>query len=100
MQLDSRVDTQELEHRVVDGVTFITVRRTRLDAAVVPYVIPAFDALRGTSARVVLDLSQTTFVDSSGVGMIVHIMRRVGGRLAIAGASEAVATVFRLTRLD
>ena len=49
-----------------------------------------------------LDLSQVTFVDSSGLGAIVAAMKHLeaGRRLDLAGLTPDVAKVFRLTRMD
>lgn len=55
------------------------------------------------SPRVVVDLSPTTFVDSSGLGALVNSLkatRVAGGDLRIAGAPEQVRSVLRLTNLD
>ncbi|MBE7323520.1 STAS domain-containing protein [Nocardioides sp. Y6] len=53
--------------------------------------------------RVVVDLSPTTFVDSSGLGALVNGLkatRVAGGDLRIAGAPEQVRSVLQLTNLD
>jgi anti-sigma B factor antagonist len=55
------------------------------------------------SKRLVLELSKLTFLDSSGVGMLVvcsGVMERAGGRLVIAGAGGKVKEVLELTHLD
>ncbi len=54
------------------------------------------------SDRVVLDLSRVSFVDSSGLGAIVAVMKALAParRLELAGLTPNVAKVFRLTRMD
>ena len=55
------------------------------------------------SPSVVVDLTATPFVDSSGLGVLVGGLRRArqhGGDLRIAGAQDQVMTVLRLTSLD
>lgn len=50
-----------------------------------------------------LDLSETTLIDSSGIGVLVTAHRRAeeaGGRFALAGASANVGRVFELTRTN
>lgn len=52
---------------------------------------------------VVLDLSQTRYVDSSGVATLVEALqtvRRNQGRLVLAGISDRVRGVFEIARLD
>ena len=52
--------------------------------------------------RVVLDLSQVAFLDSSGLGAVVAVMKMLAPdrRLELAAPTPAVAKVFRLTRMD
>jgi stage II sporulation protein AA (anti-sigma F factor antagonist) len=53
--------------------------------------------------RVLVDLSEVTLVDSSGVGLFVTSHRRAeeaGAMLALAGASGPVGRVFELTRTN
>jgi anti-sigma B factor antagonist len=84
-------------------MTIITVNAGRIDAAA---AIAFKDAMRAAvadgPARVVLDLSHVTFVDSSGLGAIVAAMKHLeaGRRLDLAGLTPDVAKVFRLTRMD
>jgi anti-sigma B factor antagonist len=52
---------------------------------------------------IVLDLSGVDFLDSTGLGVIVGILKRVrtqGGDLRLAGAPDRVRRVFEITRLD
>lgn len=55
------------------------------------------------TTRIVVDLGETTFLDSSGLGALVGGLksaRQAGGDLRIARVSPAVMTVFELTNLD
>lgn len=51
---------------------------------------------------VVVDLSEVTFIDSSGLGALISSLKMVGqeGALAISGARSSVITTFKLTRMD
>jgi anti-sigma B factor antagonist len=53
--------------------------------------------------KVVLDLSKVDFLDSSAVGMLIvssaH-MKKLGGRMRIAGARSRVADLFAIVHLD
>lgn len=58
---------------------------------------------RGAGEIVVVDLSQTEFVDSSGLGALVACLktaRQSGGDLRLAAPSEQVTMVLGLTNLD
>jgi anti-anti-sigma factor len=55
------------------------------------------------SARVLLDLSDVTLIDSSGIGILVTAHRRAdgqGARFGLAGAAGTVARVFEMTRTN
>jgi anti-sigma B factor antagonist len=57
---------------------------------------------KGTN-RIVVDMAETTFLDSSGLGALIGGLksaRQVGGDLRIARPTPAVYTVFELTNLD
>lgn len=59
-------------------------------------------ALPDEPQRVVLDVSQLTFICSLGLGALVEYRRALaerGGTLRLAGASPAIADLFRKTRL-
>lgn len=56
----------------------------------------------GTS-RIVVDMAETTFLDSSGLGALIAGLksaRQAGGDLRIARPTASVQTVFQLTNLD
>lgn len=86
-----------------DGILRIFVQYPRLDAA----AAPAFrQELAGNfdnkPDRVLLDLSDVEFVDSTGLGVLVSILKQMGpgGRIAVLGANAAVRRLFQITRLD
>ncbi|HWT44675.1 MAG TPA: STAS domain-containing protein [Microbacterium sp.] len=55
------------------------------------------------SNRIVIDMSRTEFVDSTGLGALVGGLksaRVAGGDLRVAAVQDSVRTVLRLTNLD
>ncbi|MDB5663957.1 STAS domain-containing protein [Cypionkella sp.] len=54
------------------------------------------------SLRVILDLSRVAFLDSSGLGAVVAVMKALGPerKLELSGLTPTVQKVFRLTRMD
>ncbi len=93
----------ELDVDNKDGLTVVTVRDDRIDAAV---AIQFKDRMRVLSNdgpdRIVLNLSNVQFIDSSGLGAIVAAMKhqRDGQTLELAALSPTVDKVFRMTRMD
>jgi anti-sigma B factor antagonist len=61
------------------------------------------EAVAGGSPRIVVDMAETTFLDSSGLGALIaglKAARQAGGDLRIARPTPAVLSVFELTNLD
>jgi anti-sigma B factor antagonist len=53
--------------------------------------------------RVVVDLSGVTFIDSSGLAVLIHALQEVkkyGGKLTLAGLNDNVRSIFEIARLD
>lgn len=52
--------------------------------------------------RIALELGEVEFIDSSGLGALVSILKLLGedGDLAISSASPTVLSLFKLTRMD
>lgn len=75
-----------------------------LDVATAPRLRQEAQRLAHDGApSVVLDLSAVEFLDSTGLGVIVGILKRIrthGGELRLAGAPEQVRRVFEITRID
>ena len=61
------------------------------------------DALDAGARKFVLDFGPTAYIDSSGLGALVSINRKVreqGGELRLAGLNEDLRSLFELTKLD
>ena len=61
------------------------------------------DLVGSGTTRIVVDMAQTTFLDSSGLGALIGGLksaRQGGGDLRIARPTPAVQAVFELTNLD
>src|SRR5213595_2020933 len=53
--------------------------------------------------NVVVDLSKVTYIDSSGLAVLIEAMQNVGaygGKFAVTGLQEAVRPIFEIARLD
>lgn len=53
--------------------------------------------------RLIVDLADVSYMDSSGVGTLVELKRRVeraGGKMVLSGLQQRVLSVFEITRLD
>ena len=53
--------------------------------------------------QLVVDLSRVTYLDSSGLAVLIESMQNVekyGGKFAIVGVQETVRSIFDIARLD
>ncbi|CAN5924154.1 STAS domain-containing protein [soil metagenome] len=75
-----------------------------LDALTAPDIRPIFDKVVADGRRrVTVDLSKLTMIDSSGVGAVVSLYKRVkadGGQVLVVGARDQPLAVLKLLKLD
>ncbi|SFB01653.1 anti-sigma B factor antagonist [Poseidonocella pacifica] len=81
----------------------VHVAESRIDASsAIQFKDKVRNLIDGVEGRVLLDLGEVDFVDSSGLGAIVAVMKMLGAgrRLELAALRPNVEKVFRLTRMD
>jgi anti-sigma B factor antagonist len=75
-----------------------------LDALSTPELRPTIDALVAEKrSKITVDLSHLRLIDSSGVGAIVSLykrMRALGAKVEVVGLKDQPLAIFRLLRLD
>lgn len=54
------------------------------------------------AAQLVIDFKDVSFLDSSGLGALVGVLKKIGNRgdLAVSGLSTDVEQMFRICRMD
>ena len=84
--------------------TVVLAVKGRLDAVSAPELRPTIDKLVKEKRKlVVFDLHELQMIDSSGVGAIVSLFKRLrmqGGDVKIAHLTGQPKEIFRLLRLD
>lgn len=94
---------EELQVSRERGVAVVAPGLRRLDASAAPAFRQAvLRLIEGGDTRLVVDLAGVEFVDSSGLGALVSILKNLGARgaLVVCGAQAPVLALFRLTRMD
>ena len=94
IDLDTDVDTDAAVIRLRGRLTMVNAAALRSTVT---------DALNAGRTRIVLDLSDCEFMDSSGLGAVIgglKTARQAGGDLRIAALTPQVVTVLQLTNLD
>jgi anti-sigma B factor antagonist len=92
-----------LESKIVNEVTFITLATERLDAArTVDFKEKMTVLINQGTNQVVLDLSAVKFMDSTGLGSLVSVLKLLGGKrdLILCGVKGMLQDLFKLTRMD
>ena len=94
----------EFTRSMTDRGVVVLSLKGRLDAISAPEVRPTIDELvEQKQSKVVCDLQELQMVDSSGVGAIVSLFKRLrtlGGDVKIARLTGQPKEIFRLLRLD
>ena len=92
-----------IEDRQVGGVHVVSVAG-EVDLFTAPEFKQRVMAPIGAGVdHVVVDLMETTFIDSSSLGVLIGAHRRLksrGGSLIVACDDEAIVKTFRITGLD
>jgi anti-sigma B factor antagonist len=94
----------EIAGRRVDEDTHVVAVSGEVDLFTAPefkqhVAAPIEDGVR----TVVVDLSETTFIDSSSLGVLIAAHRRLerrGGALTVVCTHDAIVKTFRITGLD
>ncbi len=87
----------------IGNALVVTVKDQRIDAAVaVRFKDKMLELTTHPSERVILDMQNVEFLDSSGLGAVVGSMKQLGRarKLDLAALTPAVEKVFRITRMD
>lgn len=93
----------KLKPSTIQGVLTVTVQENRIDAAcALQFKERMREVTQGNAHRVILDLGQVQFLDSSGLGAVVAVMKLLAPdrKLELSSLTPTVEKVFRLTRMD
>jgi anti-sigma B factor antagonist len=88
-----------------DGDLAVLAMGGELDYEVSPQLRARLvDAIKAGKRRLVLDLSEVTFIDSTAIGVLAGTLARLddvgGGSLAVVCTHEKVLQIFEITGLD
>ena len=75
-----------------------------IDLHVSPSITASLNAMiEKKPKRLVVDLSDVTYIDSAGLAALIQAMQKVegyGGKFLLAGLQETVRSIFEISRLD
>ena len=93
----------QIEESREGTVVVVEPRESRLDAQrAVGFKEAMTRLIDGGCHQMVLDLAHVEFMDSSGLGAVVAVLKRLGfhGALVVCAARAPVVELFHLTRMD
>jgi len=93
----------QIHQSKVGEVLIVRPLEKRIDAATATeFKEKMSDWIGAGHRRIVLNLTEVDFIDSSGLGAIVSGLKRIGneGDLVICNVKETVMSLFRLTRMN
>ncbi len=93
----------QVQTQLIDTVLVLQPLVESIDSSVATvFKSRIVDKIQKGYRRIALDLSQVTFMDSSGLGAIVSVLKTLGedGRLVLCHVNAAIRSLFRLTRFD
>lgn len=93
----------QIHQKKYGEILTLRVENDRIDAAsAIEFKDQMRAAAQNLPQRVILDLRNVTFVDSSGLGAIVNAKKTMGAKTQfdLCGLNGAVDKVFKLTRMD
>ena len=93
-----------IEDRSVDADTHVVAVAGEIDLFTAPEFKQRVSApIDEGRTHVIVDLTETTFIDSSSLGVLIGAHRRLklrGGSLVVVCRDEAIANTFKITGLD
>ena len=85
------------------GVLIVRVEEKSLDVNNVQSFLSAFEVFKTPGAKIVLDLSQLNYIDSSACGAMLTCLRQLtsaGGGMKLCSASTNVRAILNMVRIN
>jgi anti-sigma B factor antagonist len=91
------------ENRQLDGLTLLSLHGRLHAVNAGPFKTEVVALAESRAVRVVVDVSSLSYIDSTGVGVLISLFKRVrlvGGSVCFTGLSGQPLEVFRVLRLE
>jgi anti-sigma B factor antagonist len=98
--MDDRFEVEVLPNGGTERTVLLS---GEIDLASAPAVWEALESAIDDATRVVVDLSEIRFIDSTGLSLLVRAhrhLRQAGGTFTVRSPSEMAARVLKITGLD
>jgi len=102
--IDAGRENEKLASRMPKEKPAILPLEGEIDLHVAPQISSSLASLIADKpSQVVVDLSNVSYIDSSGLAALIEAMQNVaryGGKFALSGLQEGVRPIFEIARLD
>jgi anti-sigma B factor antagonist len=104
--INLNVESKKMENMTIkhqDAVAIVEPQRKRIDASfAIKFREDMIALVDQGQKKLVLNMAHVEFIDSSGLGAVVSIMKAIGGNqnLTLCNVKDSVLAVFKLTRMD
>lgn len=92
-----------MKRQEADGIVVLQLVENKIDASNAPSVKDRLNRELPGGGRVVIDLSSVEFMDSSGVGLLLHALRHMtdtGGAIKFAAPQPQVRKILEMIRFQ
>ena len=93
-----------LTEDALDGDRHVVAVRGEIDLFTAPELKQRLtDAIEAGKRRIVVDLSETSFLDSTALGVLIGAVKRLrsdDGALVVVNVDQSIAKTFEITGLD
>lgn len=92
-----------IESEKMDGILVLAPCKHIIDASsAADFKSQLVNWIQEGNNRILLDLSFVDFIDSSGLGAIISLLKRLDrkGNICLYGIGDQVMSLFKLTRMD
>jgi anti-sigma B factor antagonist len=93
----------QIDKKTLDGITVLQIQEPRIDAVRAPVLKQMLlTACEAGETRIAIDLNFVEFMDSSGLGALVSVLKSIGARgdLVLFGVKGLVGDLFKMTRMN
>ena len=93
----------KVDLHMAGDVMVAAIREPQIDAHTAPALTQLLEAeIDKGQPRVVVDMSEVSFLDSSGLGALIRLLKHLpaDGNLALCGCRPPILELLKLTRLD
>ena len=96
-------ESMKVHSETIDGIDIVTLKGRLVSADTQRVRVAMLQVVEEGHAMLVVDISQVTFIDSSGLSVLLSVFKAVrkrGGEMNLFGMTEQIRHLLELTRVE